>query len=356
MENPLMFRPRDSYTYADIGLCPNRLSTIRSRKVEAGEIDTSTNFMGIDLAVPIVVAPMAKVVGAEMAVKIQELGGVAVLPRTDDWRADMELFIKAQSLGLKPERTIISLPATNPPGGGGWQERLGRYTFAGVRAFCIDVANGFNVLIADMMKEINSRHDRGLLQFMTGNVASKEGYAFLAEQGIDSVRVGIGGGSVCTTSLATGIGVGQASLIREVANYDQSMLGPAIIADGGIKNPGDVVKALALGADVVMMGGLFAGCEETPGTVVIHEGKKFKHFAGQASMHIKGTEEFVEGADLLVPYRKSVESVWKALVEGLRSGMSYMGARNLKQLSRLPDECFVVLSDAAKTERGVHAR
>lgn len=345
------FSPRQSYTYADIGLCPNRLSTIKSRKVEFGEIDTSLNFMGIKLDFPVVVAPMAKVVSASMAAKIQDLGGVAVLPRTNDFNIDLTLLQDAEEEGLELDRTIVSIPAT-----GDYLERIKQYVSLGVTRFCIDLANAYSVIIQDAMKKINNLPNRDKLHFMTGNVASQEGYIFLAEEGLNAIRVGIGGGSVCTTSLATGVGIGQASLIREVADYEGSKYGPSIIADGGIKNPGDIVKAIALGAHIVMVGGLFAGCKESPGSVVIHEGKKYKHFAGQASMHIKGAEEFVEGADLLVPYRKEVEIVWKALVEGFRSGMSYMNAKTLDELRYLPHECFTSLTDAAKTERGVHAK
>lgn len=161
----------------------------------------------------------------------------------------------------------------------------------------------------------------------------------------------------CSTSLATGIGIGQASLIREIAEFKMNvnMPCPEIIADGGIKTAADIVKAIALGADVVMIGNLFAGTDEAPGSILIHEGKKYKHFAGQASMHVKGSNTFVEGADILVPYKKSVKDVWKALEDGIRSGMAYMNCKTIEELKYLPDECFVLLGDAAKAERNIHA-
>ena len=130
---------------------------------------------------------------------------------------------------------------------------------------------------------------------------------------------------------------------------------PLIIADGGIKTPGDVVKAIALGADIVMVGGIFAGTDQAPGEIIEVEGKLYKRLAGQASFHVKGENKYVEGASKLVPHKGSAVHLWQTFQEGLKSGMAYLNCNTLDELRYLPDEYFVLLSNSAKFERGVHA-
>lgn len=338
-----LFQPEQSLTYSDIGLRPTQCSTVESRTL----VDTKCKFGKWELDLPVVAAPMAKVVGDRMVAALGNLGGLAFLPRTEDGGADINMYETWRGM------CIPSVPATN-----GYMDRLEVLTFRGCKHVCIDVANGFHSLVERAVKTIKDKYPD--LFIITGNVASVEGYIWLSELGVDAVRVGIGGGSVCTTSIATGVGVGQASVVRECAQYRQKYLGTEqgalIIADGGIKIPADVCKAIALGADVVMAGGLFAGTEESPGEVVIHNDKKYKHMAGQASMHIKGQRSFVEGADVLVPYKGKLEKVWNGLDQGLRSSMAYMNCHTLEDLRYLPDHNFTMLSDSAKYERGVHAK
>lgn len=341
-----VFQPKPSYTYNDIGLVPREKSEIKSRKVEAGEIDATSYIFATRLDLPIIVSPMDTVVGPRMAWKTRQQGGLAVLPRS------VPLSGVSETFRLQEEYEVDGSVAASVPATGDYIEKIKALHAMKVFIICVDLANGYSQVAADALKQINKLPFRDDLYIICGNVASLEGYHFLAGLGVNGVRVGIGGGSVCTTSIATGIGVGQATVVRELVEE----IGPDIIADGGIKTPGDVVKAIALGADFVMVGGMFAGCEETPGEVVKHNGQLWKHFAGQASMHIKGSEEFVEGADLLVPYKGSMTKTWRALEEGIRSGMSYMNAKTIKELRGLPDDNFTLLSDAAKAERGVHAR
>jgi IMP dehydrogenase/GMP reductase len=275
-----------------------------------------------------VVAPMDTVVGEKMINAIEELGSLCIPPR------DIS------------HRTIFTVSTKDYP-------KPEEYKYMPLDIICIDVANGYHTNVEKEVKSI--RKYLPDIKIITGNVASLAGYIWLSDIGVDAVRVGIGGGSVCTTSVATGIGVGQASIVRECAMYRHHHGGAAIIADGGIKSPGDVVKAIALGADVVMVGGAFAGAKETPGRVLKIGDRKYKHLAGQASMYIKGQNKYVEGADVVVPYTGPIAETWHAFKEGIQSGMAYLNKDKLEDLRLLDDIYFTLLSDAAKTERKVHA-
>ena len=191
---------------------------------------------------------------------------------------------------------------------------------------------------------------------MAGNVATLEGINDLADWGADSVRCNIGGGSICSTRIQTGHGVPGLHTIIECARTDRDV---AIIADGGIRNSGDAVKALAAGADAVMCGSLFAGTDETPGK--IHEesdGTRWKVYRGMASKEAqvswRGRYSSYEGVSAMVPYRGSAGSIIEDLERGIRSGLSYSGARSLSEFSSKAQ--FIRQTAAGQQESAAHIK
>lgn len=352
--------PTPSYTYADIGLKPLNWSNIEHRD----QIDTSVKFGPFTLNIPVVAAPMHSVVGTDMAITLAKLGGLAFLPRSNPPYLEQDLYAWVNVIKNIPNHQVIpSIPTIDAI------KHFKAFREYGCNAFCIDVANGYAQNVDRTIQKMRDIAGEEIF-IVTGNIASVEGFIHLSNMEVDAIRVGIGGGAVCTTSIATGIGVGQASIIREIANYIkqddcisnngiskyiEKRKWPLLIADGGIKYPGDIAKAIALGADLVMVGSILAGAKESPGEIIIIGNNKFKTVAGQASFKIRGEKRYQEGGEALVPFSKEVERTWKAFQEGLRSSMSYMNAENLNKMRYLSDEYFVLLSDAAKTERKLHA-
>ncbi len=249
-------------------------------------------------------------------------------------------------------------------------ERAEQLLEAGVDVLVVDIAHGHADHNIDMVKRLRRHFSQA--QIIAGNVATREGARDLAEAGADGIKVGIGPGSICTTRIVTGFGVPQLTAIMDsVDGLREAGSDIPIIADGGIRNSGDMVKALAAGADTVMIGGLFAGCEEAPGAPVIRNGQKFKIVRGMASlgaaMGRKANEEkeiesaesqeewdkvIPEGVEAVVPYRGHVKELVQQLVGGLRSGLSYGGAQTIKELQETAE--FIEISPAGVQESYSH--
>jgi len=218
---------------------------------------------------------------------------------------------------------------------------------AGADALVIDVANGYLDIVIETVKLLKREFPD--TDIVAGNIATKEGAEALAVAGADAIRVGIGPGSVCTTRIVAGVGVPQITAIMDSKEGAEPYDVP-LIADGGIRYPGDVVKALAAGAETVMIGRLFAGTDESPGKIVLKNGKRFKVYRGMASFYARlarktrelgeveldrDIEDYAytsEGVEAFVEYTGSVEEVVNRLVSGVRAGMAYVGARNIKEL------------------------
>lgn len=243
-------------------------------------------------------------------------------------------------------------------------ERLESLINAGVDALTLDSAHGHSQGILDVLKRIRTQYPN--IQVIAGNVATAEGAKALAKAGANAVKVGIGPGSICTTRIISGVGVPQVSAIMDCA---KALRGSdvTVIADGGIKFSGDIVKAIAAGADVVMIGSLFAGTAESPGDTVLYQGRSYKLYRGMGSLGAmkKGSKDryfqadeaeagklVPEGIEGRVAYKGTVSSTIYQLLGGLRSGMGYCGVKDLKELQSKTE--FVRISSAGLGESHVH--
>jgi IMP dehydrogenase len=235
---------------------------------------------------------------------------------------------------------------------------------AQVDALVVDTAHGHSRGVIEMVKKLKQQYPQ--IDIVAGNVATANACKDLIDAGVDAIKVGIGPGSICTTRVVAGIGVPQFSAVFECAEYARKH-GVPIIADGGIKLSGDVVKALAAGASSVMIGSLFAGTDEAPGEMVLYQGRAYKVYRGMGSLGamalgskdrygqsaVEDLGKLVpEGIEGQVPYRGSLSSNIFQLVGGLRSGMGYVGAKNLAELYEKAE--FITISNAALKESHPH--
>jgi IMP dehydrogenase len=247
---------------------------------------------------------------------------------------------------------------------GDFKERADQLMKARVDCLVIDTAHGHSSRVVSAVREIKRRHPDA--QLIAGNVGTGDGAAELIAAGVDGVKVGIGPGSICTTRVVTGAGVPQISAIQSCVQAARGS-GVSIISDGGVKFSGDVAKAIAAGADVVMIGSLFAGTEEAPGEVILYQGRSFKMYRGmgsigamregsrdryaqeQTEMESKLVPEGIEGR---VPYRGTLAEMVTQLVGGLRSGMGYTGCRDIKEFQEKTR--FLRVTAAGLRESHVH--
>ena len=246
---------------------------------------------------------------------------------------------------------------------GDYLERAQELARANVDALAIDTAHGHTSRVMDAIREVKRKLPE--MQLLAGNVATGEGARDLIALGIDGLKVGIGPGSICTTRVVTGAGVPQITAIMEAARAAKNT-GVPVISDGGIKFSGDITKAIAAGASAVMIGGLFAGTEESPGETILYQGRTFKSYRGMGSLGAmeagsadryaqEGAERgktVPEGIEGQVPYKGPLAGLVEQLVGGLRSGMGYCGAATLKDLQERGK--FIRISQAGLRESHVH--
>jgi len=246
---------------------------------------------------------------------------------------------------------------------GDYLERAQELSRVKVDLLAIDTAHGHSTRVMEAIREVRRRLPE--MQLVAGNVGTCEGAKDLIALGIDGLKVGIGPGSICTTRVVTGAGVPQITAIQEAARAAKGT-GVPLIADGGIKYSGDITKAIAAGASVVMIGGLFAGTEESPGETILYQGRTFKSYRGMGSlgaMEAGSADRYAqegadrgksvpEGVEGRVPYKGSLGALVDQMVGGLRSGMGYCGVCNLKELQERGQ--FVRITSAGLRESHVH--
>ena len=242
-------------------------------------------------------------------------------------------------------------------------DRAAALVDAGVDAIVIDTAHGHSKYVIDVLKQVKAKFPQ--IDVVVGNIATGEAAKYLVDAGADGVKVGIGPGSICTTRVIAGVGVPQLSAVYDVAKALEGT-GIPLIADGGIRYSGDIVKALAAGGYSVMLGGLLAGVEESPGETIIYNGRKFKSYRGMGSLeamekgskdrYFQATETDVkklvpEGIAARVPYKGSLYEVIYQMVGGLRAGMGYCGAADITALHQAK---FTRITNAGVAESHPH--
>ena len=322
-----MTNKTDALTYDDVLLQP-QYSEIRSRK----EIDIGTDLgHGVRLDLPIFSSPMDTITGGHMASSIYKLGGAGIIHRYNTIEEQVLQVVRAYEYSVNSTSPILGAAIGIS---GDYIERATALLSAGVDFLCVDVAHGHHILMKEALHELRNLTDE--FHIMAGNVATLQGVNDLADWGADSVRCNIGGGSICSTRVQTGHGLPGLQTIFECSKTDRDV---SIIADGGIRNSGDIVKALAAGADAVMCGSLLAGTTESPGDVFEdRDGFRYKSYRGMASkeaqMKWKGKYSSFEGVATRVPFRGSVVKILEDVERGIRSGFSYSGALNLKELQQ----------------------
>jgi IMP dehydrogenase len=309
-------------TYDDVLLLP-QYSDIRSRS----EVDISIDLgNGLNLDLPIFSSPMDTISETMMAEAMSNAGGSAILHRYNTIEEQVQMVREAKEREVSNIGFAIGID-------GGYLDRAEECVKAGATFVCVDVAHGHHLKMREALK--NLRYELGSeIHIMAGNVATLKGINDLADWGANSVRCNIGGGSICSTRIQTGHGHPGLQTIFDCARTHRDV---TIIADGGIRNSGDIVKALAAGADAVMLGSLLAGSRETPGEVLTDGlGKKFKTYRGMASKEAqldwRGRYSSFEGVSATVPYRGKVKNVLADLEKGIRSGLSYSGCRSIHEL------------------------
>lgn len=312
----------DKLDYSDIHLISRHISTIESRD----QISTSIDFCGHILNFPILAAPMADVCDGFFADQIYKLGGLGFIHRFQPIEYQISDFKHCSgkagcAIGIN----------------GDWELRFKSLLDVGCDIFLVDVANGASKIVGKTIETMQAIAQKVKIHIVAGNIGHVSGLAFLNKLGISWARVGIAGGAACSTKIATGIYTPMFSTLYSLYTYKvYNNLNIKLIADGNIKIPADLCKAMCV-ADIAMAGSIFAGTEEAPGNVIKNEGKMYKIFRGSASYSNQKYEaqkepKYVEGLETLVPYAGPLSKVVDSFNNGLKSCMSYMDARNLVEL------------------------
>lgn len=334
-------------TFDDVQISP-RMSEILTRSdTQLSSLFTNNRV----IKVPLVASPMDSVCEEKMMLALDKLGAVGCLHRFMSIEKQIEIIEY-----LRPQIDDMNPLCASIGANGSYFEDAARLLKAGVNVLLIDVAHGHHIHVKNALKELTRLKSEYKFDIIAGNIATQQAAIDLEEWGADALRVGIGGGSMCTTRTQTGVGIPQLHAVMEVAKVATV----PIISDGGIRYPGDVAKALAAGADTVMIGSLFSGTDEAPGdlfeTGEWPKNRKMKVFRGSASMSTKSANglktNHIEGTANLIEAKGSVVDVVNTIMDGVRSSMSYVGANNLDEFRNKAE--FVRITSAGLNEAHPH--
>lgn len=323
---------KEVLSFDDVILEP-QYSELITRKNINTSVSVRYSEKSLDFKIPVISSPMSTVTEAHMSNAMISQGGLGIIHRynTIDFQSKLLGYVnhrdyRAAAIGVT----------------GDYKERLSELVSNDLSVVCIDIAHGDHVLMENAIEYIRNEYPH--LFIIAGNVASGHAYKRLALAGAHAVRTSVGSGSICTTRIQTGHGIPTFQAVLDCWEARQEYLDdgsdyptPYIIADGGIKNSGDIVKSLAAGADFVMLGSMLSGTRETPGKVIVQDGKKIKRYNGMASKAAqkvwKGTYSSIEGVASFVPYKGTASKVVNEIMSNVRSGMSYSGASTLQELT-----------------------
>jgi len=343
---------KEALTFDDVTLAP------RYSEVLPSDVDTKIILSkNLTLKIPILSSAMDTVTESKMAIAIAKAGGIGVIHRNLDIKKQIYEINK-----VKKKNLIVGAAV-----GAGPKEikRAEAILKEKVDLIVVDTAHAHTKKVAEIIKKIKKKKLKHTT-LCAGNIATTEAAKFLIKLGVDIIKVGIGPGSICTTRLVAGIGVPQLSAILEVKKGTKNKK-VSIISDGGIKFSGDIAKALAAGADAVMIGSLFAGTKETPGKLIKKNGQLYKNFRGMGSVGAmnKGsaeryfqkiqqdTSKYVpEGVEGLVKYKGDLKNIIYKLIGGLKSSMGYLGSKKIINLRNKPK--FLKITKAGFYESMVH--
>ncbi len=334
-------------TFDDVLIRP-RQSSVEPREADAA---TSISKGGFALSIPIISAAMDQVTETQMAIELGKLGGLGIIHRSNTLEEEIAMVREAKKSGVKVGAACSAFDL----------ERAIALQKAGADVIAVDSAHGHNMNVIAGAKKIKKAI--GTTPLLVGNIATKEAALELV-QFADGIKVGIGPGSICTTRIVSGVGVPQLSAIMEVVAIARKAKVP-VIADGGLRNSGDIAKALGAGASAVMLGNLLAGTDAAPGALVEMDGKKFKEYRGMGSLAVlkkgKANDRYLgtskgivpEGVSALVPYAGTLEDVVSRLVGGIRVSMGYVGAKNLSEFEKRVE--FMRVTSASRRENEPHS-
>ena len=343
---------KEALTFDDVTMTPKYSEVLPS------DVDTNTQLSKyLSLKIPLLTSAMDTVTESKMAIAIAKAGGIGVIHRNLDIKKQIKEIQKVKKKNLLVGAAVGAGPLE--------LKRAEAILKEKVDLIVVDTAHGHSKKVAQIIKIIK-RKKTNKTTLCAGNIATAEAAKFLIKLGVDVIKVGIGPGSICTTRLIAGIGVPQLSAILEVKKGVKNNR-TKIISDGGIKYSGDIAKALAAGADAVMIGSLFAGAKETPGKLIKKNGKLYKSFRGMGSVGAmnkgsadryfqtkqKDASKYVpEGVEGYVKFKGEVKNIIYKLIGGLRSSMGYLGAKKVINLKIKPN--FVKITKAGFYESMVH--